>query len=352
MDSEIISTGHAHAHGDIAELLHSAAETAEDWDAASETRELVVDIQEHGTRIDKWLASRCPEFSRAYFQQLLDQACVKIDGTPVLKASTKVKAGSRAAVELRPTAQAQAFLPEAIPLEVLFEDEHLMVLNKPAGLVVHPAAGNWTGTLLNALLAYHTGASRLPRAGIVHRLDKDTSGVMVVANTTQATDALVRMIAARQLHRIYLALAHGAWEAPSETLIDQPIGRDPRNRLRMAVLPTHSTGAKVAQTSVRCLDSNPQWSWLGCKLHTGRTHQIRVHLAWSGHPLAADATYGGKPLGSLKRQALHAFRLVFQHPITQERVDVQAPIPQDLEKALMESGLQYNLHQLWQIDNA
>lgn len=341
MTQEIISTP-PHGPGD------ALADELDDADSAVETRVLHVTPAEHDLRIDKWLALRVPEFSRGYFQQLLEQQAVTVRGRPVLKASQRVKVGDAVQVELRPTAQAQAFLPEAIPLNVVHEDEHLLVIDKPAGLVVHPAAGNWTGTLLNALLAYHSGAARLPRAGIVHRLDKDTSGLMLVGKTQVAVDALVRMIAERRVHRIYVALAHGALKQ-AEVLVDQPLGRDPRNRLRMAVQPAHSTSAKAAQTTVRLLDRSDAYSWVGCKLHTGRTHQIRVHMAWLGHPLVGDTVYGGKPVLGMVRQALHAHRLALRHPITGQVLQLQAALPPDLDGAVQQAALDYNLTHLWQV---
>ncbi len=327
------------------------ADEHDDADAAAELRTLQVEPAEHDLRIDKWLALRVPEFSRGYFQQLLEQQAVTVRGRPVLKPSQRVKVGEVVQVELRPTAQAQAFLPENIPLTVVYEDEHLLVIDKPAGLVVHPAAGNWTGTLLNALLAYHSGAARLPRAGIVHRLDKDTSGLMLVGKTQAAVDALVRMIAERRVHRIYVALAHGALKQP-EVWVDQPLGRDPRNRLRMAVQPAHSTSAKAAQTTVRLLARSDAYSWVGCKLHTGRTHQIRVHMAWLGHPLVGDVVYGGKPVLGMARQALHAHRLSLLHPITGQALQLEAALPVDVNQAVSAAALDYNLHHLWQVSPA
>lgn len=319
-------------------------------DAQVEVRTLDVAAPEHGERVDKFLAVRCPEFSRAYFQQLLYDGAVELNGRVLAKASARVKVGDRVVVALWPTAQAQAFLPEDMALTVVYEDEHLMVVDKPAGLVVHPAAGHWTGTLLNGLLAYHSAASRLPRAGIVHRLDKDTSGLMLVGKTPPACDALVKMIAERRVHRIYVALAHGEWRGDPEVLVDRAMGRDPRNRLRMAVLSESASGAKPAQTRVRRLDSSGAFCWVGCKLHTGRTHQIRVHMASLAHPLVGDVLYGGKPVLGMARQALHAHRLALLHPVTGVELRLESPVPVDLAHAMQSAGLHYNREQLWQVD--
>jgi 23S rRNA pseudouridine1911/1915/1917 synthase len=283
-----------------------------------------------------------PEFSRSYLQQLLEAGAVQLAGAVAGKAAQKVRAGDAGTIELRPTPQSQAFLPEDIPLAVVYEDEHLLVVDKPAGLVVHPAPGNWSGTLLNALLARDAGARALPRAGIVHRLDKDTSGLMVVARTRATMDRLVAMIAAREVARQYLALAHRPWEGPSQRRIDAAIGRDPRNRLRMAVVDLQRHSGKPAATVVDLLENGGQGCALRCTLETGRTHQIRVHLAHVGHPLVADTVYGGAPAAGLARQALHAFRLALAHPVTGMPLSFQAPLPADLRQAWSAWGLRYN----------
>lgn len=189
-----------------------------------------------------------PEFSRSHLQHLIDARHVRLDGMPAGTASRRVRAGQQLSLELVPTAESRAYTPQAMPLAVLYEDEHLLVLDKPAGLVVHPAPGHWSGTLLNGLLARHAAAASLPRAGIVHRLDKDTSGVMMVGKTLPAVTALVRDIAARAVHRRYLALAHGV-VAEASCTIEAPIGRDPRVRVRMAVVPVAAGGARRAPTS-------------------------------------------------------------------------------------------------------
>jgi len=282
-------------------------------------------------RLDKALVAMAPEFSRSHLQNLVERGHVRVDGGCITTASRKLRIGQRIEVDLVPTAESLAFRPEAMALSTLFEDEHLMVIDKPAGLVVHPAAGHWGGTLLNALLAHHPGATRLPRAGIVHRLDKDTSGLMVVAKSLQAMTALVRAIAARDVHREYLAIAHGRFPTAASS-IDAPIGRDPRSRIRMAVV----ASGKVARTDVLRIASGFGASALRCTLHTGRTHQIRVHLASRGHPLIADALYGGRPLLGLTRQALHAAALRFQHPATGESLSFEAIPPADLAAAWAE----------------
>jgi 23S rRNA pseudouridine1911/1915/1917 synthase len=301
-------------------------------DDAPERRVSVVDSSLHGTRLDKALVLMAGEFSRNHLQSLIEQGHVWIDEVAASSPARKVLAGQRIAIDLVPTPESRAFRPEAIALAIVFEDAHLMVLDKPAGRVVHPAAGNWSGTILNGLLAHHAQAATLPRAGIVHRLDKDTSGLMVVGKTLPAVTALVRSIAAREVSREYLALVHGRFA--NETLhIDAPIGRDPQTRIKMAVV----SQGKPAQTDVQCLamaeTQDGPVTAVRCKLHTGRTHQIRVHLASRGYPLLADSTYGGKPALGLERQALHAERLGFAHPITGEPLRFEAAPPADMAQA-------------------
>lgn len=305
----------------------------------SEWRELTVPADAQGGRLDRVLAALVPEFSRSYLQQLIETRAARLNGQCVTKPAHKVRAGDALTIELRPTPMSQAFVPQALPLSVVYEDEHLVVIDKPAGLVVHPAPGHWDGTLLNALLARDAGAARLPRAGIVHRLDKDTSGLLVVARTRAAMDALVALIAARQVRREYLALAHRPWQGPPARDVDAPIGRDPRNRLRMAVVDLQRDAGKSALTHCEWLQNAEQGCLLRCRLHTGRTHQIRVHLASIGHPLVGDALYGGAPAAGLARQALHARRLAFTHPMTGQALDLRAPVPADLAAALAAWGL-------------
>jgi 23S rRNA pseudouridine1911/1915/1917 synthase len=310
----------------MAALDADAAETP--WDAQPERREADVSQALHGQRLDKVVVTMADEFSRNHLQGLIEGGHVRVDGALSTSASRKVLAGQRIEVELVQTAESRAFRPEEIPLDIVFEDAHLMVVNKPAGMVVHPAAGNWSGTLLNALLAHHRTAATLPRAGIVHRLDKDTSGLLVVGKTLAATTALVRVIAARDVHRQYLAIAHGELH-PASVRIDAPIGRDPKSRVRMAIV----SSGKPAQTDVQVVASGEGLSALGCTLHTGRTHQIRVHLAARGHALVADEVYGGKPALGMTRQALHATRLAFAHPISGEALSFEAVPPPDFAAA-------------------
>ena len=309
---------------------------------ASEWRAFVVDAGQHGLRLDRALAALVPEFSRSYLQQLIEAGAVELQGRAATKASAAVRAGQAGRIELRPTPQSQAFRPEAMDIATVFEDEYLRVVDKPAGLVVHPAPGHWSGTLLNGLLALDPKALALPRAGIVHRLDRDTSGLMVVARTRAVMDALVALIAAREVKRQYLALGHKPWTGAKARQVDAPIGRDPRNRLRMAVVDLQQHAGKTARTLIECLDSGERGCAVRCTLETGRTHQIRVHMASIGHPLVGDTLYGGTAAAGLERQALHAFRLAFVHPVTKAPLELHSPVPGDLAQALRTWGLDYN----------
>lgn len=298
------------------------------WNAEPEVRETMVVSALHAQRLDKAVVALADEFSRNHLQGLIEQGHVRLNGVVTTSPSRKVAAGQLLRVELVPTAQSRAFRPEALPIEIVHEDEHLMVVNKAAGMVVHPAAGNWSGTLLNALLAHHAGAASLARAGIVHRLDKDTSGLMVVGKTLRAVTALSRAIAAREVSRQYLAIVHGEVQ-PAAFRVEAPIGRDPQSRIRMAVVGS----GKPARTDVLALARQGGFSALQCTLHTGRTHQIRVHLSARGHPLVADAVYGGKPVLDMTRQALHATRLGFIHPVNGQELVFLADPPADFAQA-------------------
>ena len=324
------------------DALTDDAQDEAETTAEVELRHVNVPIESHGSRLDKALAACVPEFSRSYLQQLIEAGSVLVKGREVLKTSTKVKAGDELTIELRPTPQSQAFKPETMVLDIVYEDSYLLVINKPAGLVVHPAPGNWSGTLLNGLLAHDPQACFLPRAGIVHRLDKDTSGLMVVARQRQTMDQLVSMIAARSVSREYIALAHGAWEGAKTRQVEAPIGRDPRNRLRMAVVDLDKNSGKTASTVISLLDNAEKHCLVKCKLHTGRTHQIRVHMAFLGHPLLSDTVYAGAIGGGLQRQGLHACRLAFAHPVTGEMMEFKSLPPSDLQAAIADIGLRYN----------
>jgi len=317
-------------------------ESAEPADLEFESRELLLGPAHHNMRLDKVLADLVPEFSRSYLQQLIDSGNVSVNGKAAGKASLKVKLADQCQVELRPSPQSQSFKAETMPLNLVFQDEHLLVVNKPAGLVVHPAPGNWSGTLMNGLLGFDPQSFMLPRAGIVHRLDKDTSGLMVVARTREVMDALVRAIAAREVKRQYLALGHGLWVGERLRQIDAPVGRDPKNRLRMAVVNLATQAGKSARTDMSLLAGCELGCLVQCNLHTGRTHQIRVHMASIGHPLVADQLYGGAFAAGMQRQALHAVKLSFVHPITSASLVFAAPVPPDLLAAFDSWGLKYN----------
>jgi 23S rRNA pseudouridine1911/1915/1917 synthase len=239
-----------------------------------------------------------------------------------------VRGGELIEIAPVPDAAALAHRPEDIPLEVVFEDDTLLVVNKPAGLVVHPGSGNWRGTLLNALLRRVPGLSALPRAGIVHRLDKDTSGLLVVAKTLAAQASLVRQLQARSVKREYLAVAHG--RVARDGRIEAPIGRHPVRRTKMAVV----ARGRPAVTHYRVLERHAGASILRCRLETGRTHQIRVHLSALGHPLVGDSSYGKRGGVPFPRQALHAERLELVHPKTGKTMSWQADPPADMQELI------------------
>jgi len=297
-------------------------------DESSEIRTHAITLEQHGQRLDKLLTTLAPEFSRAHLQGLIADGHVLVDGKVSSTSSAKVKAGMRVQVELVKPVHELAFKPEPIPLTIVHEDEHVLVIDKPAGLVVHPAAGNWSGTLLNGLLARDPAAAGLPRAGIVHRLDKDTSGLMVVGRTLPAVTGLMRDIASRVVSRKYLALVHGRLKHDQDT-IEAPIGRDQKVRVRMAVIQT----GKWAKTDVDLVAYDQGIAAVRCTLHTGRTHQIRVHMAFRGHPLVSDELYGGRAALGMERQALHAAHLAFKHPVTGEALRFDSAPPADFQQA-------------------
>ncbi len=288
------------------------------------------------------LAAAVPEFSRTYLQQLLEDGAVTRAGLPALKSSQKVKAGESWNVELRATPQSQAFKPEQMDLKIVYEDDHMRIIDKPVGMVVHPAPGHWSGTLMNGLLGLDTQLMDLPRAGIVHRLDKDTSGLMVVARTRQAMDALVKKIAAREVKRQYLAISDKPWAGSKQKTVDLPIGRDPVQRLRMAVVDLAKNSGKSATTHFHLLAQSEQGCVVRCILETGRTHQIRVHMASLKLPLLGDAVYGGTAHPLMPRQALHAEQLALAHPFSGIQLAFKSSLPQDFQNLLKAWSLSYN----------
>ncbi|QET01399.1 MULTISPECIES: RluA family pseudouridine synthase [Cupriavidus] len=303
---------------------------------------LEVDSAAHGERLDKLLARHFKEFSRSRIQQWIEDGAVRVDGEPS-RAKAAVQMGQRIDIQPQASPETNAFTAEDVPLDVVYEDATLLVIDKPAGLVVHPAAGNWSGTALNGLLYRYPGAATLPRAGIVHRLDKETSGLMVVARTLTAQTDLVRQLQARTVKRTYIALVWG--QTPDAGTIDAPIGRDPRERTRMAIV--HTNSGKPSRTHFRTLGTVPlgrsKVSYVECQLETGRTHQIRVHFESIGHPLLGDPVYhkatqrGQRPAIRVPlpvpftRQALHAYKLGLVHPVTGRKISWEAPPPEDLQ---------------------
>ncbi len=288
-----------------------------------------------GQRLDQALAAMLPDFSRSRLKGWIESGDVRVDGE-TRRPRDKVFGGE--VVEIAATLPVAATArPQAIPLEVVHEDAHVLVLDKPAGLVVHPGAGNPDSTLQNALLARDPQLAAVPRAGIVHRLDKDTSGLLIVARTLPAHTVLVRMLEQREVHREYAAVCRGVMTAGGT--VDAPIGRHPTDRVRMAV----RDGGRDAVTHYRVVRRFRGHTHVRVQLETGRTHQIRVHLAHIGHPIVGDRVYGGRlalprgasetlrsALRAFPRQALHAARLRFAHPVTGVAIDVASPLPRDM----------------------
>ena len=303
---------------------------------------LEIPLEMAGERLDKVLAGSLPDYSRNRLKSWVEAGAVMVDGK-VTKARYLLRGGESIKVFPQEMPEQFAFSPENIALDVVYEDESIIVINKPAGLVVHPAAGNWTGTLLNGLLFHYPELKTLPRAGIVHRLDKDTSGLMVVARTALAQTALVRQLQERTVGRRYLAWVWG--DAPSQGKVLASVGRDQRDRLRMAA---GSAQGKPAATLFRRLakglfQDHPV-ALLECRLETGRTHQIRVHLESLGFPLLGDPVYRKKTPGAAKflpfeRQALHAFALSLQHPVSLDWMTWFRLPPQDLMNLLEPVGM-------------
>jgi 23S rRNA pseudouridine1911/1915/1917 synthase len=301
-----------------------------------------------GQRLDKFLASRWPELSRARLRDLIEAGEVRRDDAVITEGSSRVKPGQNYALRL-PEPRPALPKPEARPLDVVFEDEHLIVVDKPAGLVVHPAAGNLDGTLVNALLHHCagqlSGIGGVARPGIVHRIDKDTSGLLVVAKSDAAHEGLARQFADHSIERAYLAVCNGH-PTPAEGTISARVGRSDANRKKMAVLPKESSRGKHAVTRYKTLRKMPHCSLVECRLETGRTHQVRVHLASIGHPLVGDPVYGRansalrpvlQKLG-FRRQALHAAVLGFIHPVTGHSLSFSSDLPPDMAELIDETG--------------
>ncbi len=310
---------------------------------SAETHTLVADTEASGLRLDVWLARRLPSQSRARLQALIGEGHVLVEGAPS-RPSERLRPGQTVIVHLPPPARALPE-PEDIPLVVVHDDPYLLVVNKPAGLVVHPGAGARSGTLVNALLRHVgdlSGIGGVLRPGIVHRLDRGTSGLLVVAKDDETHRELVRQFASRRVEKEYLALVLGVPRTRSGE-IEAPIGRHPVHRKKMSTRATRGREARTSWQREEVLDGA---SLLRVRIHTGRTHQIRVHLASIGHPVAGDDTYGGartpssrraaarQALQSLERPALHAACLAFVHPATGERVEFKAPLPPDLSSVL------------------
>jgi 23S rRNA pseudouridine1911/1915/1917 synthase len=286
-------------------------------------------VEEKADRIDRYLSQHLPDLSRSRIQQLIEQGQVQVNDKICTSKKVTVQSGDRISITI-PEAKPLDLQPEAIPLDVLYEDDSLIIINKPAGLVVHPAAGHESGTLVNALLAHCTnlaGIGGVQRPGIVHRLDKDTTGAIAIAKTDQAHQHLQAQLKAKTAKREYLGVVHGAPSAESST-IDQPIGRNPVDRKKMTILPVDK-GGRTAITHWQVRERLGNYTLIYFQLETGRTHQIRVHSAHMGHSLVGDSVYGsGRSVGvNLPGQALHAWRLRLQHPVSGEWIEAIAPLP-------------------------
>ncbi len=324
--------------------------TLRNTDSLNQALTLTIPNDLGGLRLDVALQRLLPEHSRSRLQAWIKDGLVTVAGL-ASTSKTKVWGGEAVVVQVQIKPEQQAFQAENIPLSIVFEDQHILVINKPAGMVVHPAAGNWTGTLLNALLFHAPELKDLPRAGIVHRLDKDTSGLLVVAKTLAAQTNLVRQLQARTVKREYRAIVWGQiWR---NGMIDQPIGRDPRSRTKMAI----NRAGKPAITRYEMLERFSVQTYMRCNLETGRTHQIRVHMQYLKAPIVGDPVYGFRGIvpiramtqtlrdavSQFKRQALHAIKLGLLHPASNEFVEWQIELPDDM-KALLEAMRHEDLH--------
>jgi 23S rRNA pseudouridine1911/1915/1917 synthase len=318
----------------------------------SKQLQLTAEIQLHqlGQRLDQALAECFPDYSRSRIKTWIEQSLVQVNGVVVNKPREKVFGGEQIIVEVE-IEDENRFVAQQIPLDIVYEDDDILVINKPKDFVVHPGAGNPDGTVLNALLYHCPQIAEVPRAGIVHRLDKDTTGLMVVAKTIPAQTRLVYALQKRRITREYEAVAYGIMTKGGT--IDQPMARHPTKRTHMAVHPM----GKPAVTHYRIMERFRNYTRLRLRLETGRTHQIRVHMAHIAHPLLGDPVYGGRPrppkgaseellqtLRDFQRQALHAVMLRLQHPITGEEMEWHAPLPQDFVELVAELKKDYELH--------
>ncbi len=297
---------------------------------AEEILELTLDLA--GERLDRALVQSVEDLSRTQIQRFIKEGRVQVNGRSA-KANLRLEGGEQVQITL-PEVEETELIPEDIPLDIRYEDQDLLLINKPAGMVVHPAVGHPSGTLVNAVL-WHckdlAGISGEKRPGIVHRLDMDTSGLILVAKNDRALQYLQAQFKDRTIHKEYLALVEGQVQPPS-AMIDAPIGRDPRQRKKMAVIRNRSSKSRPAQTEYETHTTFDDFTLLTCFLHTGRTHQIRVHLAYLGHPIVADTVYGRrKPTLPLKRQFLHASRLIFKRPSDDQPLQFEAELPSDLQ---------------------
>ena len=306
---------------------------------AEEEFRFVLTAEDVGLRLDKVLSRRLPRFSRARIQQWIEEGFVTVDSGKK-PGKYRILGGEEVIVQAQATPEEMAYRPEPIDLDIVFEDSGIIVVNKPAGLVVHPGAGNWSSTLLNGLLHHYPPIAVVPRAGIVHRLDKNTSGLMAVAKTLSAQTHLVRQLQSRTVLREYLALVWG--RALNYHTIRLPIGRNPRDRLRMAT--SSSVDARQAITHYECIArgaiNDREVSLLRCRLETGRTHQIRVHMESTGFALVGDPVYGNPGLSQVfDRQALHARKLGLVHPLTGKNLEWTADVPEDFRALLTLAGM-------------
>ncbi len=297
---------------------------------ATQSYPLTVAAAHAGERLDRFLATELPQFTRAYLQTRIERGDVLVDGRP-RKASHRLRSGEQIAVSVPEEPGRTALIPEQMSLAILYEDADVIVIDKPAGLVVHPGAGNWTGTLVHGILAHapEVRTNDMIRPGIVHRLDKETSGVLIVAKHDVAREFLARQLRDRTAHKVYTALIHGI--VPRDLTIEAPIGRDPMQRTRMAVV----RNGREATSILHVVEHLPGYTLLSVDLRTGRTHQIRVHCAYIGHPVAGDRRYAPRrtPPRGLTRQFLHAMSLELTLPNGARRSFV-SPLPDDLSRVL------------------